>query len=60
MIGIHRALINFVRERLLAGETDRSKLARDTVAVGRAAVSSLSDGFGTYAPAKPRRQTAAS
>jgi AcrR family transcriptional regulator len=60
MIGIHRALINFVRERLLAGQTDRKKLARDTVAVGRAAVSSLADGFGTYAPARHRRQTATS
>jgi AcrR family transcriptional regulator len=49
MIGIHRALINYVRERILAGETDRRKLARDTAAVGRAAVTSLAGGFGTYA-----------
>ena len=60
MIGIHRALIKFVRKRILAGETDRRKLARDTAAAGRTAVTSLADGFGAYAPAKHRGRTATS
>jgi AcrR family transcriptional regulator len=54
MIGVHRSLITFVRHRLLAGETDRKRLARETMAVGRAAFAMLADGFDGYAPAKPR------
>jgi AcrR family transcriptional regulator len=52
MLGIHRALINFVRARLRAGERDRKQLARETAAVGRASVAVVADGFGRYAPAK--------
>jgi AcrR family transcriptional regulator len=59
MIGIHRALINFVRQRLEAGETNRKRLARDTLAMGEAAVAMINDGIGTYALAKrPPGQTA--
>jgi AcrR family transcriptional regulator len=54
MIGVHQALIHFVRQRLLAGATDRKRLAREMTAVGRAAFAMLTDGFGSYALATPR------
>jgi AcrR family transcriptional regulator len=60
MIGIHRALINFVRQRLEAGETNRKRLARNTAAIGEAAVAMINDGIGAYAPAKRPRGQAAS
>jgi AcrR family transcriptional regulator len=52
MIGVHRALINFVRAGIRTTPVDRKRLARDTVAVGRAAVALLADGLGGYAPAR--------
>jgi AcrR family transcriptional regulator len=54
MIGIHEALITFVRQRLLDGETNRPKLRRDLVAAGRAATALLAAGLEDYATSRPR------
>jgi AcrR family transcriptional regulator len=52
LIGVHRALIAYVRERLEAGETDRRRLARQVRRRGDEAMGLLFDGLGHYA-AKP-------
>jgi AcrR family transcriptional regulator len=49
LIGVHRALISYVRERLEAGATDRRRLAREVRQRGEKALALLADGFGDYA-----------
>jgi AcrR family transcriptional regulator len=49
MLGIHRALIVYVRERLADGVPDRRRLWRDVRSRGEAAIALLSDGLGDYA-----------
>jgi AcrR family transcriptional regulator len=49
LIGVHRALIAHVRERLEAGVTDRRRLARDVRRRGDDALALLADGLGSYA-----------
>jgi AcrR family transcriptional regulator len=49
LIGIHRALIAYVREELEAGATDRRRLARRLRRRGENALALLSDGLGDYA-----------
>ncbi len=50
LIAVHRALINYVRHRILTGDEDLSRLANDTLAYGRRALALLEDGLGRYAP----------
>jgi AcrR family transcriptional regulator len=52
LIGVHRALIGYVRERLAAGTPDRRRLARQVKDRGEAALALLADQLGRYA-AKP-------
>jgi len=52
LIGVHRALISYVRERFESGEPDRRRLAREVRQRGEAALTLLTDGLGDYA-AKP-------
>jgi AcrR family transcriptional regulator len=54
LIGVHRALIAYVREQLEAGASDRSRLARQVRQRGENALALLSDGLDDYA-AKRRR-----
>ena len=49
LIGVHRALISHVRERLNAGATDRRRLAREVRQRGQSALALLSEGLGEYA-----------
>lgn len=49
LIGVHRALISYVRERLEAGASDRGRLARQVRQRGENALALLSDGLGDYA-----------
>ena len=49
LIGVHRALIAYVRERLEAGVTDRRRLGREVRKRGEDALALLSDGLGYYA-----------
>jgi AcrR family transcriptional regulator len=51
LLGLHRALIDFVRTRVLAGDDDRDRLARDLRAQARKAFARLEEGLGRYAPA---------
>jgi AcrR family transcriptional regulator len=50
LIGVHRALITYVREQLEAGTTDRRRLARQVRQRGQNALALLADGLGNYAP----------
>jgi AcrR family transcriptional regulator len=59
LMGVHRALINHVRERLVAGPVDRRRLARDVRRRGEAALALLRDGLAEYAR-NPRRENASS
>jgi len=52
LIGVHRALIGYVRERLAAGDPDRRRLARQIRDRGEEALALLADQLGHYA-AKP-------
>jgi AcrR family transcriptional regulator len=54
LIGVHRALIAYVRERLEAGVTDRRRLAREVRQRGEDALALLSDGLGYYAPKRQK------
>jgi AcrR family transcriptional regulator len=54
LIGVHRALIAYVRERLEAGETDRRRLARQLRRRGDDALALLSEGLGDYATERGR------
>jgi AcrR family transcriptional regulator len=49
LLGVHRALIGYVRERLDARATDRRLLARQVRRRGEDALALLSDGLGDYA-----------
>jgi hypothetical protein len=49
LIGVHRALIAYVRERFEAGASDRGRLARQVRRRGEHALALLSDGLGDYA-----------
>jgi AcrR family transcriptional regulator len=49
LIGVHRALISYVRERLEAGATDRRRLARDVRERGQTALQLVAQGVGDYA-----------
>jgi len=52
LIGVHRALITYVRERLDAGATDRGRLVREVRRRGEKALVLLTDGLGDYAAKK--------
>ena len=54
LIGVHRALIAFVRERLAAGEADRGPLGRQVRRRGEEALALLAVGLGDYAPKRRR------
>jgi len=49
MIGVHRALITYVRELLAAGRPTRGRLARDVRDRGEKALALLDDGLSDYA-----------
>jgi AcrR family transcriptional regulator len=49
LIGVHRALIAYVRERIGAPGLNRRRLAREVRARGEAALALLADGLGDYA-----------
>jgi AcrR family transcriptional regulator len=46
MIGLHKALVDYVRRQLLAGHSDRARLARELRAQARQAVTLLQHGLG--------------
>ncbi|SRR6266536_245418 len=46
MIGLHKALVDYVRRRVLAGERDRARIARGLRAQARRAVALLEHGLG--------------
>ena len=50
LVGVHRALIDYVRERLLVEPFDRPRVGRDMRKRGRAALELLRTGIGDYAP----------
>jgi AcrR family transcriptional regulator len=50
LIGLHRALIDHVRRRVLAGEQDLPRIARSTKTAGRKALALLDGGLGDYGP----------
>ena len=52
LVGVHRALIGFVRKRVLAEDDDRPRLARDLRAQTIEAFARLEEGWGAYAPRK--------
>jgi AcrR family transcriptional regulator len=54
MIGVHRALIQLVRERVQDPDLDRKRLARDVRRTGRAAIAMLDKGLASYAPGRQR------
>ncbi len=49
LMGVHRALIDYVRQRLLAGAVTPARLARDVRAQGEQALKLLERGLGRYA-----------
>src|SRR5262249_13086161 len=48
LIGVHRALISYVREQLAAGATDRRRLSRQVRRYGQNALALLAEGLGDY------------
>jgi hypothetical protein len=50
LIGVHRALIDYVREELRTDPLDRERLARDYRRRGQAALDLMRRGIGDYAP----------
>jgi AcrR family transcriptional regulator len=54
LIGVHRALITYVRERLEAGTSERRRLARQVRQRGQIALALLADGLGDYAPKRQK------
>jgi AcrR family transcriptional regulator len=46
MIGLHKALVSYVRQQVLAGESDRARIARGLRAQARRAVALLEHGLG--------------
>ena len=53
LLGLHRALIDFVRRRVLAGHDEPDRLARDLRTEAERALALLESGLGRYAPASP-------
>ena len=49
LIGVHGALISYVRQRVASGMPDRRRLARDVRSRGEAALALLGDGLDGYA-----------
>jgi AcrR family transcriptional regulator len=49
LIGVHRGLIDYVRERMKSPDVDRRRLARDYRRRGLEALALLRDGLGEYA-----------
>jgi AcrR family transcriptional regulator len=49
LIGVHAALIAYVRQRVASGTPDRRRLARDLRSRGEAALAVLSEGLNGYA-----------
>lgn len=49
LIGVHRALISYVREELAAGDVDRRRLGRNVRQRGEQALALLADGIADYA-----------
>jgi AcrR family transcriptional regulator len=49
LIGVHGALISYVRQRVVAGRPDRRRLARDVRSRGEAALTLLGGGLAGYA-----------
>jgi AcrR family transcriptional regulator len=60
LMGVHRALIEFVRRRTLADKDDPARLARDLRAQAEQAFARLETGLGRYArrSGRPRRESA--
>ena len=56
LLGVHRALIDFVRRRTLAEDDEPVSLARDLRARGKRALRLLETGFDGYAPAAERAE----
>jgi AcrR family transcriptional regulator len=54
LIGVHRALISYVREQLASGAADRRLLARQVRQRGEKALALLAGGLGEYAPKTQR------
>jgi hypothetical protein len=52
LMGVHRALVSFARERIVAGETS-PRLARDVRAEADRALARLHEGFGRYGVREP-------
>ncbi len=48
LMGIHQALIGFVRRRLTAGPADHTRLASEVTAQGRQALDLIAAGLGSY------------
>jgi AcrR family transcriptional regulator len=55
LMGLHAALIRYVRTRLADGPADLAQLGRDVRAEGRRALQVLDDGLAAYAPKQPPR-----
>jgi AcrR family transcriptional regulator len=51
LMGIHQALIDFVRRRLTAGPADHRRLAQETMTLGRQAMDLLAAGLAGYGAA---------
>jgi AcrR family transcriptional regulator len=59
MIGLHQALVEYVRRRVLAGETDRKRIARGLRSQARQALALLERGLGELgAPSASRKRSA--
>jgi AcrR family transcriptional regulator len=52
LVGLHGALIAFVRGQILSGQRDLVRLARDMRAYAQRALALLEEGFGRYGPAQ--------
>jgi AcrR family transcriptional regulator len=48
LIGVHRALIEHVRQHILAGDHDLARLRRSTRSAGKKALALLDQGLGSY------------
>lgn len=55
LVGLHAALIGYVRTRLADGPADLAQLGRDVQAEGRRAIQVLENGLAGYAPKQPPR-----
>ena len=54
LIGVHRALIGYVREQLASGMSDRPRLARELHRQGERALALLAEGLGGYTAKRPK------